>query len=128
MRTKCSLYQCLTDHLTTSHHMPKTSKARRGSTVPSPTAWSSTKKSEGTKKFVMTGSVDGCSILSETQFVGTRLHVDTTQVLSVYHVLSGPEFDIKPSLGAPLLIFFVEVISRNLFNKGILLQDSRRLK
>ena len=56
--------------------------------------------------------MDGCNVLPETQFVGTRLRVDTTRVLSVGG--SPPpwgtagersEFDIKPPLGAPLLIF-----------------------
>ena len=55
--------------------------------------------------------MDGCNVLSETQFVGTRLRVDTTQVLSVGGSLplvelpERSEFDIKPPLGAPLLIF-----------------------
>ena len=31
----------------------------------------------------MTDSMDGGNVLPETQFVGTRLRVDTTQVLSV---------------------------------------------
>ena len=42
-----------------------------------------TKKSDGTKEFVTTDSMDGCSVLPETQFVGTRLRVDATWVLSV---------------------------------------------
>ena len=61
--------------------MLKKLKVRRGCTVPSQLTWPSTKKSDGTEKFVMIGSVDGCSVLSETQFVGTQLHVDTTWVL-----------------------------------------------
>ena len=55
--------------------------------------------------------MDGCNVLPETQFVGTRLHVDTTQVLSVggsLHPLGAAgersECNIKPPLGA-LLIF-----------------------
>ena len=59
----------------------------------------------------MTCSVDGCSILPVTQFVGTRLRVDITQVLSVGGFLPPtgaagemPELSIKPPLGAPLLI------------------------
>ena len=55
--------------------------------------------------------MDGCNVLPETQFVGTRMHVDTTQVLSVggsLHPLGAAgersEFNIKPPLGA-LLIF-----------------------
>ena len=56
--------------------------------------------------------MDGCNVLPETQFAGTRLRVDTTRVLSVG--CSPPpsgaagersEFYIKPPLGAPLLIF-----------------------
>ena len=39
---------------------------RRGCTVPSTVTSSTTKKSDGTEKFAMTGSVDGCSVLSET--------------------------------------------------------------
>ena len=58
-------------------------KVRRGCTVPSSLTWPSAKKSDGTEKFATTGSVDGCSILMETQFVGTHLSMDTTQALSV---------------------------------------------
>ena len=60
----------------------------------------------------MTDSVDGCSVLSETPFVRTRLHVDITLVLSVEGSLPAwraagerLEFNIKSPLGAPLLIF-----------------------
>ena len=56
--------------------------------------------------------MDGCNVLPETQFVGSRLRVDTTRVLSVGgslppFVAAGErsEFNIKPPLGAPLLIF-----------------------
>ena len=63
--------------------MPKKFKVRMGCTVPSPLTWPLTKKSDGTKEFAMTESMDGCNVLPETQFVGTRLRVDTTQVLSV---------------------------------------------
>ena len=56
--------------------------------------------------------MDGCNVLPETQFVGTRLHVDTTQVFYVGGFLppcgaagERSEFSIKPPLGAPLLIF-----------------------
>ena len=59
----------------------------------------------------MTGLMDGCNVLSETQFVGTCLRVDTAQVLSVGGSLppSGAarersQFNIKPTLGASLLI------------------------
>ena len=60
----------------------------------------------------MTGSVDGCSIHPETLLVRNHLRVDTTLVFSVGAFLAPmgaagerPEFDIKPPLGAPLLIF-----------------------
>ena len=60
----------------------------------------------------MTDSIDGCNVLPETQFVGTRLRVDSTQVLSVGGYLppcgavgERSKFNIKPPLGAPLLIF-----------------------
>ena len=56
--------------------------------------------------------MDGCNVLLETQCVGTHLHVDTTRVLSVRGSLhpwgaagERSEFNIKPPLGAPLLIF-----------------------
>ena len=53
--------------------------------------------------------MDGCNVLPETQFVGTRLRVDTTRVFSVRGSLppwgAAGEFNIKPPLGAPLLIF-----------------------
>ena len=63
-------------------HVLKKFKVRRGCTVPSPLSWPSTKKFDGTEVFATTGSVDGCSILPETQFVETHLRVNTTQVLS----------------------------------------------
>ena len=40
-------------------------------------------KSDGTIEFATTDAMDGCSVLPVTQFVGTRLRVDTTQILSV---------------------------------------------
>ena len=55
--------------------------------------------------------MDGCNVLPKTQFVGTRLHVDTTRVLSVgvsFPLVELPErseFNMKPPLGAQLLIF-----------------------
>ena len=56
--------------------------------------------------------MDDCNVLSKTQFVGTRLRVDTARVLSVWGSLSPwgsagerSEFNIQPPLGAPLLIF-----------------------
>ena len=60
----------------------------------------------------MTDSMDGCNVQLETQFVGTRLHMDNTQILSVGGSLpplgaagERSEFNIKPPLGAPLLNF-----------------------
>ena len=56
--------------------------------------------------------MDGCNVLPEIKFVRTRLRVDTTRVLSVRGSLQKrgtdgerSEFNIKPPLGAPLLIF-----------------------
>ena len=55
--------------------------------------------------------MDGCNVLPETQFVGTRLRMDTTQVFCGGFLppcgAAGErsEFNIKPPLGAPLLIF-----------------------
>ena len=56
--------------------------------------------------------MDGCNVLPETQFVGTRLRVGTTWVLFVGGFLppcgaagERSEFNIKPRFGAPLLIF-----------------------
>ena len=55
--------------------------------------------------------MDGCNVQPETQFAGTRLRVDTPPVLSVWGSLppwvaavERSEFNIKPPLGAPLLI------------------------
>ena len=74
--------------MTTQQHMLEKFKVRRGSTVPSPLTWPSTEKSDGMEKFAMTGSLDGCSVLPETQFVGTCLRINTTQVFSVGGFLS----------------------------------------
>ena len=56
--------------------------------------------------------MDGWNVLPETQFVGTRLRVDTTRVLYARGSLppwgaagERSEFNIKPPLGAPLLNF-----------------------
>ena len=59
-------------------------KVRRGCTVPSRLTWPSNKKSDGAEGFVTNGSVDGCNVLPETMFVGTRLREHTTMVLSVW--------------------------------------------
>ena len=93
-------------------HVPRKFNVCRGCTVPSPLTWPSTKKSDGTKEFAMTDLMDGCNVLPETQFVGTRLRVDTTWVFSVGGSIppcgaagERSEYNIKPPLGAPLLIF-----------------------
>ena len=90
----------------------KEAESEKGGTVPSPLTWPSTNKSDGTKEFATTDSMDGCNVLPETQFVGTRLRVDTTRVLFVGGSLppwgaagERSDFSIKPPLGAPLLIF-----------------------
>ena len=56
--------------------------------------------------------MNGCNVLPGTQFVGTHLRVVTTRVSSVGGSLppwrvagERSEFDIKPPLEAPLLIF-----------------------
>ena len=85
---------------------------RRGCTVPSPLTRPPTKKSDGTKEFATTDSIDDCNVLPETKFVGTRLRVVTTLILFV-GVPFPPwgaagersELNIKPTLVAPLLIF-----------------------
>ena len=58
-------------------------KVRRECTVPGKLTSPSTKKSDRTKEFATTDSMDGCNVLPDTQFVGTSLRVDTTRVLSV---------------------------------------------
>ena len=52
-------------------------------TVLSQLTWSSTKKPNGTKVLVTMDSMDGCSVLPETQFVGTHLRMDIALALSV---------------------------------------------
>ena len=82
---------------------------RWGCTVPSPLTWPSTTKCDDTKTFAMTGSVDGCSVLPEIQYVLTSCAF-SPHVLSVVRFLPSTgaaaersEFDIKPHLKAPLL-------------------------
>ena len=111
MRTKCSRRQCWSDHVTTSYHVLKKHMVRRVAQSPVHYVGLPTKKSYGTEKFATNGSVDGCSVLTETQFVGTRLCVDTTR----FCLLESPssmgaagerlELDAKPPLGAPHLVF-----------------------
>ena len=84
--------------------------------------------------FAATDSLEGCSVLPETQFVPIRLRVDTTPVLSVWGFFprmgaarESPEFDIKTPLGAPLLIFPRDFLLKS-FHKGILPQDNGGLE
>ena len=63
-----------------SNHILKMLRVRRWCTVTSPLTWPSTNKSVGAEELEMKGSVDGCSVLPETQFVRTCKHVDTTLV------------------------------------------------
>ena len=65
------------------NHLLRNLYVRRWCSVPSPLIWPSTKEFSGTEKFATTGSVDGCSVLPETQFVWNRLCIDTTWVKSV---------------------------------------------
>ena len=55
-------------------------KVRRGCTVPR--LGLHTSKSDGTEKFSITDSFDCCSVLPETQFVGTSLLIDTSRGVS----------------------------------------------
>ena len=64
-------------------HVLRKLNVRKGCTVPSPLSWPFAKKSDGTNEFATTDSMDGCNVLPETQFVGSRLRVDATWVLSV---------------------------------------------
>ena len=64
-------------------HVLRKFNVRRGCTVPSPLTWPSTEKSDGTKEFATTYSMDISDVLPETKFIGTCLHVYIKQVLSV---------------------------------------------
>ena len=70
-----------------------------------------TKKLYDTKEFSMTNSMDGCYVLPEMQFVGTRLRVPPHRFFCGGFPYpwgaagERSEFNIKPPLGAPLLIF-----------------------
>ena len=82
----------------------------------------------------MIRSVDGSSVLPDTQFVGTIQRVFTTRVSSVggsLHTMGSScdmsELDIKPSLGAPLLNF-PQSYRLSLFHNGIFPQYSEVLK
>ena len=85
--------------------MLKKFNVRRRCTVPRPLTLGSIKKFDGTKKLMMTSSVDGCSILLENQLVWTCLHVYSTQVSSAGGSLPPmgaagemPESNTKPPL------------------------------
>ena len=100
------------------NHVLKNLEVRREGTISSALTWPSIKKLYGAEKFVTISSVHGCSILPWSQFVGTRLCVDTAHLLSVGASLppigaagERPDIYIKQPLGAPLLIFFVKVTS-----------------
>ena len=89
-----------------------------------PLSWPPTKKSDGTEESATTGKVDGCRVLPETQFFWSRLHVDSTRVLSVESSVfpmgrcrRETEFDIKPPFRAPLMIF-PQVYVQMSFPKG----------
>ena len=84
--------------------MVKKFKVRRGCTAPILLTWPPAKKSDGTEELVTTGSVDGRSVLPETQFVGFRLRVDTTRALFAGGFPSSverPELDVSSPLGSP---------------------------
>ena len=89
--------------------MLKRLKVIRGCTIPYPLTWPSIKKFNGIEKLATTGSVDGYSVLSENQSIGTRMRVDITRVLIVKEspmkaAGERQHFNSKPPLGAPLLI------------------------
>ena len=92
--------------------MPKKFKVRNGCSVQRPLTSPSIKKYNCTKTFVTTGSMVGCGVPSETQFVGTRLRLDTIRAFSAEATIptwgaagDRSEFNIKPPLGAPNLSF-----------------------
>ena len=58
-------------------------QSEKGVHCPQPTNLTSTKKSDGTNESATTDSMDSCNVLPESQFIGTRLRVDTTRVLFV---------------------------------------------
>ena len=76
----------------------------------------------------------GCSVLPETQFVRSHLRVDTTRALSLGgpHSTNGdtgemPEFDIKPSIWAPLMIFSRGYLLKS-FPQGVICARQQWLK
>ena len=52
------------------HCVLKKFKVRRGCTVPCPLTWPTTKKYDDTEEFVITDSVDGCSICRRPSLSG----------------------------------------------------------
>ena len=117
------------------NHVLMKLKVRRGCTVHSLLIWHSIKKSEDTQELTTTGSMDGCSVMPVTQFVGTRLPVDTTRVLCVGGFTSPPwelperwqslTFHRLWGLNSRILH---EVFFWSPFHRGTLPQDSGCLK
>ena len=93
------------------NHVLNKFNVRRGCTVPSQLTWPSTKKSSGTEKFVTTRSVMvamSCQrpSLSGPAFAWTpHMFYLWGYPFPIRAAIEWPEFDIKPSLGIPLLIF-----------------------
>ena len=106
---------------------------RKGWTLPCVQTWSSTKTSDDIEDFSPTGSMDGCIVQSENQFVVSCLHVDTTRVLSIGGSLLHGELTERGlsltsnCLLGPHSLFLPEVIIISLFHKLILPQESRGL-
>ena len=63
--------------------MLKKFKVRRGAQSPAHLIDHSVRNPMSKKSLRQSDSMDGCNVLPETQFVGTRQRVDTTRVLSV---------------------------------------------
>ena len=107
---------------------------RRGFTVPNRLTWPSTKNSFGTKTYVTTGSLNGCSIQPETKFVSTRVCVDTARVLCVGRFLTLLELPVRGqcltsnSLQGLHSWIFLKVISWHHYHEGILPHDIGGLK
>ena len=113
--------------------MLKKFRMRRVCTQPSPLTYPSNKKSDGTYKFATTGSVDGCSLGPETQFVGSGRLVDSTRVVLVGGFSSNigaarvrPEFDIRPPSWTSHLIFPHGYLLKS-FSQGNTTARQRRL-
>ena len=98
-------------------------KVSRWCTVLSPLTWPSTKKSDDMKEFAITDSLDSCSVLPETLFGGSHLHVDTTLAFCKWgggfpsplrSCGERSEFNMTLPLGAPLLIFLPRYLLKSL--------------